>query len=270
MIEEETSGGSNTTVTLQWTTIEELSSFDRNNSGIAHYAGGTLWDNPPVYSSATNTGINTWTQTRSGFTSFSPFVVRDNLNEDLPVEMLYFNAERLNANEVQLDWATSSETNNKGFFIERMLEDETSFIELGFVEGNGTTTIPQYYNFLDNNSYPKISYYRLRQVDFDGSFQYSEIRAVKGSENNMADIAIFPNPVDDLLNIRFYRLPENTQYVNIKILGINGQTIHEFNSPIQSYQVLDINNMQNIPLGVYTISIQTDSGFLAFKKFIKK
>ena len=93
----------------------------------------------------------------------------------IPVELTSFRA-TYSKNDVQLNWSTASELNNLGFEIERST-NRSDWRIIGFREGKGTSTEPQEYSFTDdlfgNNSY--ILYYRLQQIDFDGSFEYSFI-----------------------------------------------------------------------------------------------
>jgi len=271
MIEEEVGGGSDVSLTLQWITADEMTSFDRATSGIAHHLSTDLWDNPTPYTAATSVGVNTWTQTRSGFTSFSPFVVRD-LDIDLPVELLSFDATRIDAEDVELNWATASEINNKGFWVERMLEHEIEFTPIDWVEGQGTTVITTYYQILDDNSYSDISYYRLKQVDFDGTISYSEIRAVAGSggsNNGVIEVGIYPNPVLEKLIIQFNSLPKGVKTANVKIIGINGQALYEQNNDIQSYKSLRLDYVSRLVPATYILSIDLDNGENISHKFIK-
>lgn len=91
----------------------------------------------------------------------------------LPVELTYFKAE-LVSNTVVLKWQTATEENNAGFEVERST-DGSQFETLGFVEGNGTTTEVKNYTYIDYEIQKGIVYYRLKQIDLDGAFEYSNI-----------------------------------------------------------------------------------------------
>lgn len=265
LIEEQTVGGSNATLTLQWETGNELTAFDRSNCGIAHHLGGTIWDNPPVYSAATNVGVNTWTQTRGGFTSFSPFVVRDPQADALPVELLSFDAERISINQVDLEWSTASETNNQGFEVQRMLEGEQQFTAVGWVDGKGTTTHTSYYNMTDDNGFSGISYYRLKQIDFDGTFTYSDIRAVDGYAGEV--FSVFPNPTVDILNIRLQQ--EDDTELFIKVFDSKGALVLNEQKNLLNNMV-QLNKIDQLAAGVYWIQVTTRGGTAYAKKFIKQ
>ncbi len=268
-IEEETVGGSDVTMTLQWETSDELPNFDRTISGISHWTG-TTWDRSPTWNAATNVALTSWTQTRANITSFSPFAVED-LQMDLPVELLSFDATRKNRDEVQLDWSTASELNNNGFEVERMLENENEFQQIAFVAGNGTTSNTSYYELLDDNSYTGISYYRLKQVDFDGTSSYSPIRAVVGEQGSITfGATIFPNPVEDVLKVRFAELPVGVSSAQFKILGINGQLIQSYTSSVQAYQLIEIQSVKDLVPASYILSVRLDNGDEYLEKFVKK
>lgn len=91
----------------------------------------------------------------------------------IPVELVSFTAEELNG-KVHLNWTTATEKNNLGFEIEKST-DNSNWEKLGFVSGNGSTTIASHYSFADGNITPGLISYRLKQLDYDGTFNYSEI-----------------------------------------------------------------------------------------------
>jgi hypothetical protein len=118
----------------------------------------------------------------------------------LPVELVSFKAQR-HAQGVSLTWVTASEQDNSGFEVQVSL-DGRNFQKLGFVESKvGTTLRRQNYSFLDTKAVSGTRYYRLKQIDFDGKFEYSAIRAVSlDGDNGVA--AAYPNPFDDVVTVR--------------------------------------------------------------------
>lgn len=116
---------------------------------------------------------NTLTAVRTGLTSFSDFAIAKNDQSPLPVELLFFNAE-LKEQKAELHWATASETNNHYFTVERST-DGRLFEDLVIVSGHGTSNEEHSYNFTDYNPILPLSYYRLRQTDYDGTIEYSGI-----------------------------------------------------------------------------------------------
>ena len=117
----------------------------------------------------------------------------------LPVELVYFR-NQLHGKEVLLTWQTATEVNNKQFIIERSA-DGRAFMPIGEIQGSGTINIQQSYQFTDNNPLSGINYYRLKQMDFDESFAYSQI--ITAELNGEFRNRLLANPVSDELTIYF-------------------------------------------------------------------
>ncbi len=109
----------------------------------------------------------------------------------LPIELSRFDAQNTKGTNL-LAWSTASEKNNEGFDIERSL-DGTAFQKIGFVKGNGTTNQPQQYTYTDA-LVGAVTYYRLKQVDTDGKFEYSKVVSV---ESNGDGLRVYPTLVSD-------------------------------------------------------------------------
>jgi hypothetical protein len=127
------------------------------------------------------------------------------LSAALPVTLLGFDAVRLNNLKVQLHWETQTEQNNKGFEIERRLDNEPVFSPTGFVLSktvDGNSAIPLKYDLVDANGYGGISYYRLKQLDRDGRSFYSLIKAVRGTGQTSVSVLLWPNPAKGQFSIR--------------------------------------------------------------------
>jgi Secretion system C-terminal sorting domain len=131
------------------------------------------------------------TQNASGTTTLTKLDMSYFENATLEVELLTFEGKMSN-NAVDLTWTTANEKNNAGFDIERSTDGQT-FEKIGFVKGNGTTTAKQSYNFTDNTPLSILTYYRLRQVDFDGTSTTSNIISIP-PKDNAKGIKIYPNP----------------------------------------------------------------------------
>ncbi|MGX5858332.1 leucine-rich repeat domain-containing protein [Dyadobacter jiangsuensis] len=113
----------------------------------------------------------------------------------LPVTLVSFNGKSEN-NQTKLTWKTTSETNNKGFEIERSA-DARNFEKIGFVDGSGDTKENQFYHFTDVNPLA-TGYYRLKQLDYDGKFEYSKVVVVRAGEGI---VKMYPNPAQTELTI---------------------------------------------------------------------
>lgn len=137
----------------------------------------------------------------------------------LPVELINFNAS-LQEHHVELKWATASETNINYFTIERS-KDVISWETIYAIESLGNSNTPHTYSVFDSSPFEGISYYRLKQTEFDGSFIYSKIESI--SSNNDF-INVYPNPNETgLLKI----LVSNNKRFKIKLVNAIGQIIYE-------------------------------------------
>jgi hypothetical protein len=116
----------------------------------------------------------------------------------LPVVLLYFKATCQDGGYAYLEWSTSSEINNEGFFIEKSVNG-VDFSTIGFVEGNGNSNDIHTYAFIDRAFY-QDAYYRLKQVDFDGAFEYFKVVFVS-NQSVKNRLAIHPNPVSNELHL---------------------------------------------------------------------
>lgn len=232
-IDEETIGASDVTLTLQWNTGEELTDFDRTQAFISHY-DGTSWLELSTQAAG---GTDPFTITETNLTDFSPFTVSSNINV-LPVELLDFTAKKEDRNS-RLNWQTATEINNEYFDIE-WSKDGISFKNIGNVSGAGTTTIEQEYTFLHEEPVIGVNYYRLKQVDFDGTFEYTDIATVVFSENQDNNIVISPNPTKNIIRIE-------TNYIGlIQLFNGAGQLLKTEN--------IDSNvtwNLSSFPSGIY-------------------
>ncbi len=193
-------------------------------------------------------------------TSFSEFIVASG-NSSLPVSLISFEATRQYREEVQLTWATASEIDNLGFEVE-MSEDGQSFEQVGFVEGKGNSNQIVNYQFtLDN---PKAVYYRLKQVDINSSFAYSQVRFVSGIEAG-AELMISPNPSQGEVNLSLGNDFSADAALSIQLLDVRGQVLLSTKSTLsEANQSLNA-RLNRAAKGLYFIQIQTQTG-----RFVKR
>lgn len=261
-------GGSSSKLTVQWDIPQELPGFNRFLSGVAHW-DGSIWEHPVTYTAATPVGTS-FSQTRTGITSFSPFAVED-VEQLLPVELSFFEADRLDKNEVQLDWATEAEINNLGFDVERMLDTETDFQKIDWVDGAGNSVSLLNYTLNDLNPHQGVSYYRLKQIDFDGTYAYSPIRAVEGSSsNNNSSIQIYPVPTRDYLIIDFSNWDDDDADALLKIVDVHGRVVLLKEIAMQQNHLVRIDEVRNFPAGTYFVTIGNNATHQIVRKIIKE
>ncbi|MCL6495761.1 MAG: T9SS type A sorting domain-containing protein [Ignavibacterium sp.] len=188
----------------------------------------------------------------------------------IPVELKSFTATTFK-NSVTLNWSTATEVNNKGFYVQRKTGN-SEFLSIGFVEGKGTTTEIQNYFFLDVNVQVGKYYYRLTQVDFDGSVNYSD--AIEVVVNPPLEFSLsqnYPNPFNPTTNIEF-TLPSKSNVV-LKIYDIIGQEVlNAIDKEMEAgYHKLNL-DMSRFSSGVYLYRIDATGAdgkkFTAVKKMI--
>jgi hypothetical protein len=160
-------------------------------------------------------------------TPVSGVSARSASNYDLsivPVELTSFSANVVDRSVV-LNWTTATEINNQGFEIEKSA-DGISFNNIGFVPGFGTTTEPKSYSYTDQSVDNGTNYYRLKQIDFDGSFTYSSTAEVEMSLPIMFSLEQnYPNPFNPSTSIQF-SLPVDAQ-VKINVYNLVGENVAE-------------------------------------------
>lgn len=175
----------------------------------------------------------------------------------LPVELTSFSANYLDG-VVKLKWVTATETNNYGFEVERKT-DNSNYESIGFVQGGGSSTNRLTYNFVDNNLLSNKYYYRLKQVDFDGSVEYSnEVQVDIDGLNDFKLYQNYPNPFNPSTNIK-YTIPKNS-FVKITLHDILGNEIRTLvNQNVQpgTYQVtLDGSGLAS---GMYFVRLSAEN-----------
>lgn len=170
-------------------------------------------------------------------------------NLPLPIELSFFTGKKVR-DEVHLSWQTISENQNKGFEIYRSTNTH-SWKKIGWVDGNGSSTQQHYYTFDDTESEDGINYYRLKQIDFDDAFEYSEVIAIEVDKSDF-DILVFPNPSNKNFNIRINNPLE--QRMKIQINDNLGLKIWESNLILEeSNWSKELEIERN---GVYIITVQ--------------
>jgi hypothetical protein len=174
----------------------------------------------------------------------------------IPVELNSFSAYSDNE-KVNLSWSTASEINNHGFEIERS-NDKNNFYTVGFVKGNGTTTTENYYSFSDSPDKKGIFYYRLKQVDYNGHYEYSDLVSVDFVLNSFVLSQNYPNPFNPLTLISF-SLPVDG-YFNLNIYNIQGELIDVISDGNLSSGNHSIEwNAKSFPSGIYFYQMKFES-----------
>jgi hypothetical protein len=182
----------------------------------------------------------------------------DPTTSPLPIELLSFSG-NCDGKATTLKWSTATETNNDFFTIERSI-DGINYELLDTLDGAGNSLQILNYSFIDVTPFVGTSYYRLKQTDFDGQFEYSEIIAVQ-CENEILEVKVYPNPVTNELTIE---MPGNNESVNFEIINSMGAVIYN-GSFIQKTTI----QTSGFAAGIYVIKFANANNF-EFKKVIKQ
>ncbi|MNS48370.1 hypothetical protein D3C72_809390 [compost metagenome] len=177
-----------------------------------------------------------------------------------PISLESFTLNRAK-NAVVLDWITAKEMNNKGFEIQSSTNgnDWTTIGFTGSLAPNGSSNAKLYYSFTDVNPVTGKNYYRLKQIDFDGIFDFSPVRQISFGKEGM--ITIFPNPAQN--NVHIDGLTKNDR---VRIYDPSGRVVFDYQASSYSADI-DIHNFQK---GIYFVEIITESGNKIHDRLVKQ
>ncbi len=255
-----TTGTSNVKVTLSWDTrscgINNLSEL-----AIARW-DGSRWQNEgnggTTGSSTSGTLI-----TSSVINAFSPFTIASTtLANPLPIELISFTGE-CNNWKIELKWSTASEINSDYFTLESS-KDAINWGVIGSVQGAGSSSNIQDYSLVVAQPYTGLAYFRLKQTDFNGDFEYFKIIALKECQSDLSesDLIIYPNPSNGLIYL--VHEGDNGQFVSIHIYNSMGERIYE--SAVYQPHI----DLTTMPDGIYFLHFTSDSKSIIKKIILKR
>jgi hypothetical protein len=189
-------------------------------------------------------------------------------NTLLPVELTKF-AAVVSGSNVQLEWETATELNNYGFEIERSI-DELNFERLSFVEGSINSTSSKSYSYTDKLNNAGNYFYRLKQIDLDGSFEYSNVIEVTTiAPENFEISQNYPNPFNPTTKIEF-KVPQQSN-VNIKVYNTIGEVVAVLlNDQLETGNHTVSFDASNLPSGIYIYRIETEDFSQSMKMTLLK
>jgi hypothetical protein len=201
--------------------------------------------------------------------SFNPFMGADEAAGPLPVQLISFSGAKDGRNN-KLQWSTSSESNNRGFELERSA-DGKNFSSIAFVQTkaeNGTSNSTISYSFSDERATNATTYYRLKQLDRDGKITYSSATVViKGDKYGLEISAVYPNPARERINLSI--TSGVAEKASISITDLNGRVVKQLNINLNAgdnYINLDINSLAS---GSYVIRLINSQSEPKTAQFIK-
>jgi hypothetical protein len=199
---------------------------------------------------------------------FDNYYFGDAMPPIIPVELTSFTAISNNG-IVELNWETATEINNHGFEIQRRTES-SEYRTIGFVEGNGTTTETRNYSFVDKSVDQGINYYRLKQVDFDGTYFYSYEVEVDVTAPLTFDLAQnYPNPFNPSTNIQF-SVPESGN-VKLSVYNLVGEEVAVLVNGFRQAGTFEVTfDASNLSTGIYLYKLQSANSVQTKKMMLLK
>lgn len=182
------------------------------------------------------------------FVIYSPTSVKLLYSPAMPVHLAAFSA-RATGPAIQLQWCTVSETDNAGFYIERS-SSGTQWEDIGFVDGNATTLQMREYTFIDENPISGLNYYRLRQMDFDGTTEHSRVQAVR-YENQDKNLVVWANAA------RQAHVRTDDTIEQVIVFNLSGRIV-----AVSKTATIDLSG---IPAGILVVQVRTNRGLISRK-----
>jgi len=181
------------------------------------------------------------------------------------VELLYFKGDYVQPFNI-LEWSTASEIQSDYFTIEKSA-DGIDFQKLETIKAAGTSNSVLVYRFNDENPRAGNNYYRLKQTDINGQFQYFPVISVYSKEAGIEECTFGPNPVNDFLNI-FYSIEKNG-WVEMKILSMEGYVFYSRSiEGTKGLNTITISDLDHLHPGIYNLCISSDHENI-FKRIVK-
>ncbi len=226
----------------------DISLFRRSNGEAGAW---TSFQNP---ASALNVSTGTVTFKYTNPSQFrAQFSIGGN-NNPLPVTLLQFNA-KLQNKDVLLNWATAAELNNRGFEVERSV-DGKEFQNIGFVEGKNNSNSRADYQFNDASAlaHSQVLYYRLKQLDFDGKYTYSDMVRVQSGNAVLNGVSVSPNPFSVNAQVQLSTLFNGAAHITIS--DVQGRVVlNEVHEVVAGNNAINLQNMESLKQGVYFMRV---------------
>ena len=233
--------------------------FDDGNGIWGMVDGGSF----PIYGT-----VNTTTNVVSGVAPapadlFAAWVLVDD-SSPLPIELLSFDAS-CNNGVVDVMWITASESNNAYFTVERSV-DNFFYETIGTVAGANNSTSALQYSFVDENPLPGVSYYRLRQTDFDQLTEVFEPKSVESCDDGSFDVTVLQNGTG---HIGVGVITDSPEDLVVNVYDLSGRLVHHQGaSVVEGYNLFDINN-EDLVFGFYMLNIEGKEDRFSQKVLLK-
>jgi hypothetical protein len=200
-------------------------------------------------------------------TDYTPSITGSAVNVPLPLNLLKLDATPV-GRTIKVEWITAGEKSTKGFEVQRSDRESDNFKTISWIDSKGNSGSEKSYGFVDEDVTVKVRYYyRLKLLDYDGQFSYSEIRTTILTADDNNAVHITPNPADKVLQVYF----DNSiarEIVTLKVVDAKGSVV------LSKRQYVDRNtntnlNVSNLAAGQYFLIIQRDKEAIYEKAFQK-
>lgn len=246
----------------QW---KEILAVDNTRFGTV--PTGTFQIVEPNFDPATDPNLGIGYLSTGTISYFSPAINGSATDVILPVKLIRFEVLPVNKT-IQVQWTTAGEYNNKGFDIERSEAPTSGFKKIAWLDSKGAGGNPQHYGFEDSNVANKIHYYyRLKQFDRNGNYQYSETRMAMMSASGNNALQMKPNPVQHSLQIILGNGIEKAT-VQLKVVDARGAVVIRRNINSEPGKTIDV-DVSAMPQGQYFLMIENKSRVVASAAFQK-
>ncbi len=249
----------NVTVTLHWKNGQRSGITSLTDLRVAYLNEGA---NNPQWQNKGNGGttgnVNTGSITsQQSLTSFGllTFGSDSEGNNPLPVTYLSFMGTYKQGN-IELAWSTATEIDNQGFEVERS-SDGLSFEKIAFVEGHGNSVSQKNYAYIDRNRL-QDAYYRLKQIDYDGAFEYSEVVFVRTAPALANDFSVYPNPVASRVVLESTYSADVV--LDLRLVGIDGKEVGTANGTVHILNEYLNTTLPSLKAGVYLLHLHSPMG----------
>lgn len=250
-----TAGTDAAQVRLYWNTLAASGITSAAELLVGHFTGG-----PAQWESQGN-GANSgdvepgYVESATAVTTFSPFTFASNSGSinPLPVELLSFEGSIENSSVV-LTWSTATELNNDRFEIQKST-DGSIFKMIGTVNGNGNSNTVIHYDFIDRFLTSGLSFYRLKQIDYDGVFEYFPTITINNETFVGLDLKLAPNPTTSD-NIRLHVKTDDQLPISITLIGVTGKIHFQEQFDYNQFQgIIKIDPIRTLKPGIYFLRV---------------
>ena len=196
----------------------------------------------------------------------TPATVTVNWLSILPITSLEFTG-KLNGSKVFLNWKTGTEVNSDHFELEKSTNG-TNFIMLANVKAKGNSSIASYYGAVDPLPVKGLNYYRLKMIDIDGRYVYSQVIVIRVNDNITLTTAVKPNPFTNSLDV-YVTIP-HASAIELRLVDVTGKTVYfQTVKGNPGFNAFSINDLSKLSKGTYILQIVSDDS-MAYEKMVKQ